>query len=77
MDVHVHVFSAGSKEIERYLLLREHLRENEEDRELYARTKREPASRDWPSIQHYADAKTDVVEGIIARAVEGGSPRQD
>jgi GrpB-like predicted nucleotidyltransferase (UPF0157 family) len=67
-DVHVHVFSAGSKEIERYLLLRDHLRENEEDRELYARTKRELARRDWPSMQHYAEAKTEVIEGIIARA---------
>ncbi len=67
-DVHLHVFSAGSPEIERYLLLRDHLRENEEDRELYARTKRELASRDWPSMQHYAEAKTGVIEGIIARA---------
>ncbi len=48
--VHVHVFSVGSKEIVRYLLLREHLRENEEDRKLYARTKRELASREWPSM---------------------------
>ena len=40
-DVHVHVFSAGSPEIERYLLLRERLCEHEGDRELYARTKRE------------------------------------
>jgi GrpB-like predicted nucleotidyltransferase (UPF0157 family) len=66
-DVHLHVFSAGSKEIERYLLLREQLRENEEDRELYARTKRDLASRDWPSMQHYAEAKTGIIEGIIAR----------
>ena len=67
-DVHVHVFSPGSPEIERYLLLRERLREDEGERELYARTKRELASREWPSMQHYAEAKTEVVEGIIARA---------
>jgi GrpB-like predicted nucleotidyltransferase (UPF0157 family) len=67
-DVHLHVFSAGSPEIERYLLLRESLRENDEERELYARTKRELARRDWPSMQHYAEAKTEVIEGIIARA---------
>ena len=67
-DVHVHVFSVGSKEIERYLLLRERLREDEGDRELYARTKRELASMEWPSMQHYAEAKTEVIEGIIARA---------
>jgi GrpB-like predicted nucleotidyltransferase (UPF0157 family) len=67
-DVHVHVFSPGSREGERLLLLRDHLRHNEVDRELYASTKRELASRDWPSVQHYADAKTEVVEDILARA---------
>jgi GrpB-like predicted nucleotidyltransferase (UPF0157 family) len=75
-DVHVHVFSVGSQEIERYLLLRDHLRENEEDRKLYARTKRELASRDWPSMQHYAEAKTEVIEGIIARAAARRSSRE-
>jgi GrpB-like predicted nucleotidyltransferase (UPF0157 family) len=50
-DVHVHVFSVGSKEIERLLLLRDRLRGNERDRELYASTKRKLASRDWPSMQ--------------------------
>jgi GrpB-like predicted nucleotidyltransferase (UPF0157 family) len=67
-DVHVHVYSAASGEIRRYLLLRDHLRENEADRELYASTKRELACRDWPSVDHYADAKTEVVEGILVRA---------
>ena len=75
-DVHVHVFSPGSAEIERYLLLRDHLRENEEDRELYARTKRGLASREWPSMQHYAEAKTEVIEGIIARATARRSSRE-
>ena len=75
-DVHLHVFSAGSPEIERYLLLRDHLRENEEDQELYARIKRELASRDWPSMQHYAEAKTGVIEGIIARAATRRSSQE-
>ena len=67
-DVHVHVYSSGSPEIDRYLLLRDRLREDEEDRELYARTKRDLATRSWPSMQHYAEAKSGVIEGIIARA---------
>src|SRR5215217_2453537 len=67
-DVHVHVFSAGSPEIERYLLLRDRLRQNEGERELYAQTKRELAKRDWTNTEHYAEAKTEVVEGIICRA---------
>jgi GrpB-like predicted nucleotidyltransferase (UPF0157 family) len=75
-DVHVHVFSVGSQEIERYLLLRDHLRENEEDRKLYARTKRELASRDWPSMAHFAEAKTEIIEGIIARAAASRSSQE-
>jgi GrpB-like predicted nucleotidyltransferase (UPF0157 family) len=74
-DVHVHVFSPGSREVERLILLRDHLRRNEEDRELYAGTKRELARRDWPSMQHYADAKTRIVEDILARA-PGSSDEQ-
>ncbi len=76
-DVHLHVFSVGSQEIDRYLLLRNRLRENEEDRELYARTKRELASRDWASMQHYAEAKTEVIEGIIARAAARQSSQEN
>jgi len=75
-DVHVHVFSPGSPEIGRYLLLRDHLREDAEDRELYARTKRDLASRSWPSMDHYAEAKTEVVEAIIARAADVGGGRE-
>ena len=75
-DVHLHVYSAGSPEIERYLLLRNRLRENGEERELYVGTKRELARRDWPSMQHYAEAKTGVIEGIIARATAARSPEE-
>ena len=73
-DVHVHVFSPDSPEIERYLLLRDRLRRDPADRELYARTKRRLAARRWPSADHYAEAKTEVIEAIIARAAaaQGG-----
>ena len=76
-DVHVHVFSPRSPEIDRYLLLRDHLRCDEEDRAIYARTKRDLATRDWPSMQHYAEAKTEVIEGIIARAAAARSRREE
>ncbi len=75
-DVHLHVYSAGSPEIGRYLLLRDRLREDEEDRELYAQTKRKLANRDWPSMQHYSEAKTEVIEGIVARVAQE-PPRED
>ncbi len=76
-DVHVHVYSSGSPEIDRYLLLRDRLREDEEDRELYARTKRDLAKGDWPSMQLHAEAKTAVIEGIIARAAAARSSREE
>ncbi len=67
--VNLHVYSAGCEEIERALLFRDWLRSNASDRDLYARTKRELAQRDWKYVQNYADAKTDVVREILARAV--------
>jgi GrpB-like predicted nucleotidyltransferase (UPF0157 family) len=44
------------------------LRSDPADRERYQRVKRELARRDWRYVQQYADAKTEVVEEIIARA---------
>lgn len=39
------------------------------DRALYERTKRELARRDWKYGQQYADAKTEIVEQILARGL--------
>ena len=66
--VNLHVFSPGCPEVERMLRFRDHLRRDAGDRELYERTKRELAQRDWKYVQHYADAKSDVVEEILERA---------
>jgi GrpB-like predicted nucleotidyltransferase (UPF0157 family) len=66
--VNMHVFSPGCAETERMLLMRNWLRAHDDDRELYARTKRKLAQRDWQYTQNYADAKTEVVESILARA---------
>jgi len=66
--VHVHVFSQGCAEIERMVRFRDWLQANDSDRELYERTKRELAARDWKYVQNYADAKSAVVEEILARA---------
>jgi GrpB-like predicted nucleotidyltransferase (UPF0157 family) len=67
-DVHVHVFSAGSSEIERMVVFRDHLRSDALDRDRYESTKRSLAEQDWPTMQHYADAKTTVVDEIMKRA---------
>lgn len=71
--VNMHVFSPGCAETERMLLMRNWLRAHDDDRELYARTKRELAQRDWQYTQNYADAKTGVVESILARARAAGA----
>jgi GrpB-like predicted nucleotidyltransferase (UPF0157 family) len=67
-NVQLHVYSPGCPEIQRYLVFRDRLRSDPADRERYQRVKRELAQRDWRYGQQYADAKTDVVEEIIARA---------
>jgi GrpB-like predicted nucleotidyltransferase (UPF0157 family) len=67
-DVNLHVFSDGCPEIGRMLLFRDRLRANKADRELYERTKRELAGKDWKYMQNYADAKAGVVEDILRRA---------
>jgi GrpB-like predicted nucleotidyltransferase (UPF0157 family) len=67
-DVNLHVFTVDCREIEKMLLFRDWLRRNDADRVLYERTKRELAARRWKYTQHYADAKTAVVEEILARA---------
>jgi GrpB-like predicted nucleotidyltransferase (UPF0157 family) len=67
-NINLHVFTAGSAEVERMLRFRDWLRANPADRDLYARAKRELATHDWKYVQQYADAKTAVVQEIMARA---------
>jgi GrpB-like predicted nucleotidyltransferase (UPF0157 family) len=67
-EINLHVFSEGCAEIERMLLFRDRLRDDPAERRLYERTKRRLAWRTWRYTQEYADAKSAVVEEIIARA---------
>ena len=53
------------------LRFRDHIRVHDGDRELYLRTKRELATQTWEHVQHYADAKSDLVEEILTRARSG------
>jgi GrpB-like predicted nucleotidyltransferase (UPF0157 family) len=68
IEGHLHVFSAGCEEIERMLLFRDWLRDHPDERALYAARKRDLAARTWKYRQNYADAKSDVVLEILARA---------
>jgi len=74
-DVNLHVFSMGCPEIGRMLLFRDRLRADPVERERYAAVKRELAQRRWHHVQHYADAKTPVVNEILARTSTGRSAR--
>jgi GrpB-like predicted nucleotidyltransferase (UPF0157 family) len=70
--VNLHVFPRHCEEVERMLLLRNWLRENEADRDLYANAKRELAQQEWKYVQNYADAKTEVIKEILERATQAG-----
>ena len=67
-DINLHVFTAGEAEIDRMLLFRDWLRANDAERDAYLQVKRDLAKRTWRHVQHYADAKTAIVQEIVARA---------
>jgi len=67
-NINLHVFSAGTLEIERMLRFRDWLRAIDADRDHYANAKRELAKRTWRHVQHYAYAKTAVIHEIMKRA---------
>ncbi len=67
-DVHAHIHEAGDQEARELLLFRDHLRTEPEDRDLYERTKRALVDRDWPDMNAYAGAKSDVIAEIKERA---------
>jgi GrpB-like predicted nucleotidyltransferase (UPF0157 family) len=67
-DTHLHVYEPGDQAVADYLDLRDWLRESESDRALYEGTKRELAQREWSDMNHYADAKSDVIRAMLGRA---------
>ena len=67
-DGNLHVFSDGCDEVDRMLTFRDWLRSHDADRKLYENTKRELAARIWKNTQNYADAKSEVIQEILARA---------
>ena len=71
VDVHIHIFSLGAEELSRHLIFRNWLRVNEADRNAYESVKRELAKRCWGDMNDYADAKSQIVERILASASQG------
>lgn len=69
-DVHVHIYEHDDPAVDEYLLFRDRLRSDADDRVLYENTKRTLLSRRWVDMNDYADAKTEVIMAIRQRARE-------
>ncbi|HEX6353831.1 GrpB family protein [Actinophytocola sp.] len=59
----------AAAEIDRMLCFRDRLRTHDDDRDHCAAVKRELSTREWRYVQDYAEAKTDVVKEILAKAL--------
>lgn len=73
--VNLHCYPPDHAEVRRYLAFRDRLRADESDRERYAAVKRELARRQWRDINYYAEAKSPVIDEIIARSERDVPPR--
>ena len=67
-DVHVHVYENDHEAVTNYLLFRNRLRADADDRALYAGTKRALIAQGFDDMNAYSDAKTEVVLAILRRA---------
>ncbi len=67
-NVNLHAYSEGCAEVDEMVAFRDWLRTHDDDRALYEAAKRELAARTWRHVQNYADAKSEVVAEIKARA---------
>lgn len=67
-DVHVHVCATGSAWEIRHLVFRDWLRTHPRDRQRYEDVKRSLAGREWSDMNDYADAKSEVIADVMARA---------
>ena len=72
-DVHIHIFSTGCVEVARHLAFRDRLQSHAADRLRYEALKRKLSEEDWPDMNAYARAKSEVVEEIIVRALQDTS----
>lgn len=63
--VHLHVFGPACPEVARMLRFRDRLRTDPGARKRYAQVKQQLAAREWPTVQHYANAKTETIRAIL------------
>ncbi|WP_347042905.1 GrpB family protein [Brachybacterium nesterenkovii] len=74
-NANIHILAEDDPAADAYLVLRDRLRGDAEDRALYERTKRMLAEQEWPTVNDYAEAKGEVIGQILARARAAGDPR--
>jgi GrpB-like predicted nucleotidyltransferase (UPF0157 family) len=67
LSVNLHVFSAGSPELQRHLLFRDWLRTHPDDRAAYASLKAELAARGFTDVMEYNNHKAALVYDIYER----------
>jgi GrpB-like predicted nucleotidyltransferase (UPF0157 family) len=67
-DVHVHVWAEADPEVARVLAFRSWLRQHPHDCLAYERLKRALALREWEDMNDYAEAKSELIATILAKA---------
>ena len=67
--VNLHVLTVGSQELVRMVAFRDRCRSHPEELARYREAKQALAGQVWRHVQHYANAKGEVVEAIIERAL--------
>jgi GrpB-like predicted nucleotidyltransferase (UPF0157 family) len=72
--VNVHCYAPDDDEVAKYRLLRGHLRRNPGARREYEATKRALAGREWPDMNHYAEAKGPTIRKLLRDAGWRGAP---
>jgi GrpB-like predicted nucleotidyltransferase (UPF0157 family) len=68
---HIHMMRTDHSQWRRHLLFRDFLRSHPEDAKRYDLLKRELAARFGADRDGYTDAKTEFIEGILAKAEAG------
>ena len=76
MTVHIHICHVGSDWERRHLLFRDWLRENESDRDAYAKLKVSLQEVDWETLDDYAEAKGPIIAEITERAEQWAKATQ-
>jgi GrpB-like predicted nucleotidyltransferase (UPF0157 family) len=64
----VYVCIDGCQSLRNHLAVRDLCRENVEVREKYGQAKRELSTREWESVDEYANAKTEILNWVLEKA---------